>query len=518
MTAVTAGGAAAGQRPTRRPRRADAAAAALALLTTAVSLWIAFDVVEAIPHVEDEFAYLWQANVMAGGRIALPSPAEPESFLVPFVVDHAGSRFGKYPPGWPAALAVGVATGAPYWVNPLLAGLAVWLTYRLGRSLAGVAAGLLAALLTASSPMLLLLSGGLMPHMLSLVLTLGWMLAWFDLFLPTTRIVAPGRARRLRIAVAGSCLGLLVLTRPVTAIAVAFPFALHALYLLFRFRGRFLGDLSGIAALTVVVGAILPLWQWTLTGDAWRNPYTLWWPYDRMGFGKGVGPLETGHTLRQGWVNTRLSLFAWQHDLFGWPFISWTFLPLGLWSLRRRLDAWLALAIFPALVVVYMAYWVGSWLLGPRYFVEALPMLASISAAGMVWAGGWAQAGARGGRVRRLTAAAIAATLLLVNISLYLPVRLGGLRGLFGISRSAMVAFQEVDPGAAVVIVHRNPYWHGYGNLLTLTPPFLESELTLIYERGPEIDARAAALFPDLPVYHYYPDEPGKLYDAPRGE
>jgi len=106
--------------------------------------------------------------------------------------------------------------------------------------------------------------------------------------------------------------------------------------------------------------------------------------------------------------------------------------------------------------------------------------------------------------------------LLLMNISLYLPVRLGGLRGLFGISRSAIVAFQGVDPGAAVVIVHRNPYWHGYGNLLTLAPPFLESELKLIYERGPEIDARAAALFPDLPVYHYYPDVPGRLYASAR--
>ena len=516
MTAVTVGGTAAGQRPPRRPRRGDVAAAALALLTAAVSLWIAADIFEKIPHVEDEFAYLWQANVMAGGRIALPSPPEPESFLVPFVVDHAGLRFGKYPPGWPATLAVGVAAGAPSVVNPLLAGLAVWLTYRLGQRLAGSLAGLLAAALTATSPMLLMLSGSLMPHMLTLTLTLGLMLAWFDLFLPRTKIVAPGGARRTRIAVVGSCLGLLLLTRPMTAIAVAFPFALHALYLLLRFRGRFLGDLSAIAALTAAVGVILPLWQWTLTGDPWVNPYALWWPYDRMGFGKGVGPLATGHTLQQAWINTRLSLYAWQHDLSGWPYLSWAFLPLGLLSLRRRPEAWLALAIFPALVVVYMAYWVGSWLLGPRYFVEALPMLASIGAAGMAWAGGWAQAGARGGRVRRLTAAAIVAMLLLMNISLYLPVRLGGLRGLFGISRSAIVAFQGVDPGAAVVIVHRNPYWHGYGNLLTLAPPFLESELKLIYERGPEIDARAAALFPDLPVYHYYPDVPGRLYAPAR--
>ena len=67
---------------------------------------------------------------------------------------------------------------------------------------------------------------------------------------------------------------------------------------------------------------------------------------------------------------------------------------------------------------------------------------------------------------------------------------------------------------ANVVIVRRNPYWHGYGNLLTLTSPYRQSELKLIYERGPEIDARAAALFPDLPRYLYDPAAPGRLLPA----
>jgi hypothetical protein len=187
-----------------------------------------------------------------------------------------------------------------------------------------------------------------------------------------------------------------------------------------------------------------------------------------------------------------------------------------MWSLRRRVDAWLALAVFPSLVVVHSAYWVGSWLLGPRYFVEALPALSSISAAGMVWAGGWAGTQVRSGRARRLGAAAAIAALLLGNVALYLPARLGGLRGLFGITRSALEAFEEVNPGAAVVIVRRNPYWHGYGNLLTLTSPFRESALKLIYEGGPEIDARAAALFPDLPVFQYDPSTPGRLSVVPR--
>jgi 4-amino-4-deoxy-L-arabinose transferase-like glycosyltransferase len=478
-------------------------------MTTAASAWIAADIFEDLPHIEDEFAYLWQAHVMASGRIALPSPPEPESFLVPFVVDHDGLRFGKYPPGWPAALAIGAAAGATSWVNPMLAGLAVWLTYRLGRRLAGDAAGLLAALLTAASPMLLMLSGTLMPHMLSLTLTVGWMLAWFDLFLPRADVARGPRGPR--ILAAGACLGVLVLTRPATAVAVALPFAVHAVILLVRSPRRYGRDLARIAGLTAALALILPLWQWALTGNALVNPYTLFWPYDRLGFGPGTGLLPGGHNLRQAWIHTRLSLYAWQHDLFGWPFLSWVFIPAGLWALRRRVDGWLSAAIFPALIVVHLAYWAGAWLLGPRYFVEALPGLAAVSAAGIVRVGGWAREVVGAGRWRRLGTLAALAVLLSVNILLYLPTRVGGLRGLFGITRAGLDAFEAVDPGAAVVIVRRNPYWHGYGNLLTLESPFRESDLILLYERGPEIDARVAALFPGLCVYEYDPREPGRL-------
>jgi hypothetical protein len=88
---------------------------------------------------------------------------------------------------------------------------------------------------------------------------------------------------------------------------------------------------------------------------------------------------------------------------------------------------------------------------------------------------------------------------------------------LFGINRAALEAFEAVDPGAAVVIVRRNPYWHGYGNLLTLTPPFRANDLILLYERGAEIDERLAATFDDLPVYRYDPEQPELLEQGLRG-
>ena len=494
-----------------RASRVGLAAGLLSLLAVGVSLWTSRNIFETIPHLEDEFANLWQAEVMASGRMALPSPPEPESFLVPFVVDFESSRFGKYPPGWPAALAIGAWFDVPYWVNPILAGIAVWLTYRLGSRLAGALAGALAALLTALSPMMLMLSGSLMPHMLSVVLTLAWMLAWFDLFAPPLSGAATRVPRWMLVLTAGLSMGLLVLTRPLTALAVALPFTVHAVALIVRRASGAPQHLAGVAFVAVAVAALLPAWQWALTGDPWLNPYALWWPYDRIGFGLGIGVLAEGHTLRQAWINTRLSLSAWQHDLFGWPYLSWVFLPFGMWAVRRRSEAWLCLALFPALVLAYMAYWVGSWLLGPRYYVEAVPALAAISAAGIVWLGGRASRKVVGRRAGHMAVVAAILFLLTANAAIYLPIRVGRLRGLFGITRSALTAFDEVNPGAALVIVEGDPHWHGYGNLLTLAEPFRRSELILVHERGPEIDARVAALFPTLPVYRYDPAQPGVL-------
>ena len=86
-------------------------------------------VFEAVPHVEDEMAYVWQAKVLAHGQITAPTPPEPQSMYVPFVVDANGHRSAKYPPGWPMVLALGILLGIRTWVNPLLGGLAVWLTF-----------------------------------------------------------------------------------------------------------------------------------------------------------------------------------------------------------------------------------------------------------------------------------------------------------------------------------------------------------------------------------------------------
>jgi len=487
-------------------RLPSALALALALLAILAAAYISTTVFERLPHLEDEFANLWQARVIAHGELTLPSPSEPRSFLVPFVIDYQGQRFGKYPPGWPAALSLGARVGAAWLVNPLLAGLAVWLTFRLGSKLLGAWAGLLAALLLASSPMFLMLSASLMSHTFSLVLCLVFTLAWFELFFPRPGVGHVAR-RGLLAVLSGSSLGLLALTRPWTAAAIAAPFIVDAGLRMLRGGRQERVLLLAIAGLAALLAACVPLWQYAVTGQALLNPYTLWWPYDRLGFGPGIGVTESGHSLYWAFYNSRFSLRAGMHDLFGWPFLSWLFLPFGIYALRRERRAWLLSGIALALIAFYAAYWIGSWLFGPRYYAEALPALSVLSAAGIVWVAGWRAPSGLAARARRLAVTALLAALLAVDVLGYLPARIGGMRGLYHITRAPSAWIEQQDLGHALILVQAD-HWYQYAQLLPLVEPFAESDLLVAWSRGPQVDGELIASRPDRAVY---------TYDAPRG-
>jgi 4-amino-4-deoxy-L-arabinose transferase-like glycosyltransferase len=259
----------------------DRIAILFSLLAVLASVIVAERVYENIPHLEDEMAYVWQAQAIARGQLTVPSPPEPKSFLVPFVVDYQGQRFGKYPLGWPVLLSFGVSTGLRFLVNPLLAGLGIWLTYRLGKQVFGETAGLLAAGLTLTSPFFLMVSGSLLSHPFGLVLSTVFALAWLDGFANPTRIV-----RWMPILTAAASLGLLILTRPFTAIAIALPFCIHGFFLFIRGDRRIRIRLAGFGIIVLGLAAIHFLWQYAVTGDPLLNPYTLWWSYDKVGFGR----------------------------------------------------------------------------------------------------------------------------------------------------------------------------------------------------------------------------------------
>jgi len=505
--------------------RADRIALLFSLLAVIAAYLVADRVFERLPHLEDEMAYAWQAEVFAKGQVTIPSPPEPKSMMVPFVVDYHGQRFGKYLPGWPMLLAFGAALGVRAWVNPLLAGLGVWLTYRLGRKLFSPRIGLLAAFLTLTSPFFLLNSGSLLSHSWSLALSLSFVLAWLDTFprkdaaTIESDFVGKSPSGWLTVAVAGLSLGVLALTRPLTAVGVALPFFVHGLILLARGGRAVRLRLLTISLLAAAVAALIFAWQFAVTGDPLLNPYLLWWKYDKIGFGPGYGRQAGGHSLYWAWVDLKSSLATGWKDFFGWGTVSWLFLPFGLWAMRRERAAWLAAAVFPSLLLVYMTYWIGSHLFGPRYYYEGFYSLTLTTAAGIFWL---AEEVVRAGRWRRVYQTGLGLLLVFLigyNLAVYLPGRLGGMYGLYGIRREHMQPFlteaaQSLTP--ALVIVHIQDTWTDYGTLLSLEDPWLTTPFIFALSRGRMTDTALQGDYPDRRVVHYYPDESYKFYDSPR--
>ena len=503
---------------------------------------ISIGILEGLPHIEDEIAYDWQARVIARGRLTLPSPQPcPKCFLTPFVIDYQGIRFGKYPPGWPALLAAGhlpMFQGFQYarnLINPALAGCSIWLIYLLIQKVVNRRAALLAVLLTVPSPFFLMNSASLLSHAWALFLTLSFCLGWLDAFTtPNERL--PARIQRsLPLTVAALSMGVLALTRPMSAVAVAGPFGVHALYLLakgpsaVRLRILIFGAVTGAIALLVFV------WQFAVTGDPFLNPYLLWWPYDKIGFGPGVGLQPGGYMPGHGIANTQVSLQAGANDLFGWMGLSWLFMPLGILAIWRNPRAWLVCAVLPALIGGYFLYWMGSWLVGPRYYYEGLFGAVLLTSTGILCLGerlwrvvvpfkkpanpSWVILPHIWKRPFFSLLTLLVCFLLTYNLAFYLPFRLAQIRGLYGITRACYWPFQSVlaqRSVPALVIVYVQHKWIEYGCMLDLSNPFMDSDFVFIVSHGSRMDQAVAAALPGRKVLYYYP-ETRSLLESRRG-
>ena len=112
-----------------------------------------------------------------------------------------GAIVPTYPPGLPLSMAAAAAMAGPsavFWIVPFAGAAAVWLTFLLGRRIAGDAGGATAAVLLAASPIFLY---QLVQPMSDVPVTAWW--------LGAVLCVAIGRP-----ALAGTCAAAAVLTRP----------------------------------------------------------------------------------------------------------------------------------------------------------------------------------------------------------------------------------------------------------------------------------------------------------------
>jgi hypothetical protein len=380
------------------------AAIALAFFSFFMAALVSRTVFERLPHLEDEMAYIYQARIFARGEVVIETPQPWRAFWQPFVLEYreTGSTFGKYSPGWPAMLAIGVILGQMWVINALAAALTVALVYRLGLEIFDPDVGLIAAALTAFSPMALLLNATYMSHTTALTLFTLFMYAFWRI----DRIISPQRgvprpvepdssapqpdmalemidspdpvaetpvrtrshARSLLMwgLLAGAALGLLTVNRPLTAIAVVVPFVLWAGLRVIqaalddsrahqgrRFPQTFarLRPYLALSVVTIMISAAIPLFNLAAVDDPGYNLYTLVWPYDQVGFGTCCGRSSLpenggeGHTIVKGVRHARFDLSLTAADLFGWHVERDSLQPAAITDplvdhLRNQADYW----------------------------------------------------------------------------------------------------------------------------------------------------------------------------------
>lgn len=496
---------------------------ALCVAVFAGAAWISSSVFDRVPHTEDESAFLFQARTIASGHVVAGAPEEPRFFSIPFIILREGMWFGKYPPGFPLVLSTGVLAGHPWLVNASLAALCVALVYGVARRLYGQATALLAAVLLSVSPFFLLQSGSLLSHLASLF----WTLLFLALF-PVARLQC-GAA--LPIA-AGAAVGMMFLSRPLSAVGIAVPFILWTLLTVVKQR-KF-----GRAYLMMAAGAlpflvIFLAYNFYTTGSPLHTAYELWWDFDRLGFGPDVG--INGHDLDDGIRNTRVNSNALATLLFGWPgrlsmapasiavILSIVALLGRVYRERKPTrttvqtdgpspEAWdlILASMVLSLAAIHILYWTPGQMYGPRYYMEAVGPLVILSARGL-----WrirdilaaALMRAAPGAPRPVTLGTVATLSIVALLTAYsfartVPEEFERFRDWNDINRDGVAIVEAAELDNALVFVARDS-WTDYAPFFAQNVPSLDSEVVYASDRGMENNEALMRLYPDREYYHY---------------
>jgi len=522
------------------------AAIVLAFISFAMSAYFSERTFERLPHLEDEVAYLYQAKMIARGDLVIETPSPRRAYWQPFIVDFAGKRFGKYPPGWPMLLSIGVLMGQAWVVNAFFAALNVALVYRFGRQMFNADVGLIAAGLMTFSPMALLLNATLMGHTTALFGATLFLYAYWRMERITPPLTPPrlrggeslsaraplkieriqpqrrkGYEEKQHVStqvggtymsplrsikwgvIAGVGLGMVIFNRPLTGVGVALPFVLwsglYLLYTLVRRRELFVTRLKPHLALGIVAllfAGTIGLHNYLAVGDATFNLYTLVWEYDKIGFGEDVG--REGHTLERGLRQTHYDLTLTAADLFGWQLGRIT--PELQDHLRSRSINWpvtgLSWVLLPFGVLLG---WRRRW----TYLLLAIPA-ALIALHVAYWIG--AQRYSTRYYFEALSAVALLSALpvawlarrtsrLLVYVVLtavfvnsFITYSIPRIDALYRYNRISPVQIEQVQARRSdekpllVIITGEDVRWRAFGSLMAVTSPYLDSDIVVAWD------------------------------------
>ena len=445
------------------------------------------------PHVEDEVADLLQARYMAKGMLTMPAPPVPEAFDVEQMYFEQDRWWAPIPPGWPAALAVGVVAGVPWLINPLLGGAAVLLAFAILRRVYDRRIAAIGVCLLAVSPWYVFLSMSFMTHMLTLTLAL--LAAVFVAWARET-----GRARWALAA--GVSLGLMVLARPLDAVIAAAVLGLWSI----GFGGTRLKP-SAVAALvagTAAVGSLTFPYNQHLTGDPLVFPinayFEKYWGHNSNAYGFGADrganwPIDPnpGHSPLDALINANLNTFSLNTDLFGWTTGSLIFIAMFLCSRATSHSDRLMMAVMAVVFAAHFFYYFsGGPDFGARYwFLMAVPLIA-LTVRGIEWL-----AQAAGPRV--FVAVLVLSAMAVVD---YFPWRAIDKYYRYLDMRPdirELASTHAFDGGLVLIRGRRGP---DYGSAAVENPVDLTSPAPIYaWDRSAEVRAALLRAFPNRPVW-----------------
>jgi hypothetical protein len=356
-------------------------------------VWYAWGGLARIPVISDEAAYLLQAELFARGMWKAPGPPHPEFFEQSHIIV-TPVLASKYYPGHSLMMTPGALLGLPALMPLLLSGLTGALMFLLARMVAGGRVALLTWLVWISCFPVIYYRATYLSQMTSAAM---WLIAWWCL-LHWRRTRTRGWMLGLAAAV-----GMVAITRPLTAVALAIPIGILVVRDCAATRSwRQLG--AGVVAGTAVL-CVLPVWNYMTLGAVKETPHTFYsrqyMPHDRPGFSYDTTIQAERALPGSNRVNEKYIAWRRDHTLEALPRIA---------AERARIvvrDMWyewraglIPLAILGAIVSPAAAWFgyaamllnFGLYLLyaGPAgwtvYYMESVPMLAFASALGIAFA------------------------------------------------------------------------------------------------------------------------------------
>jgi hypothetical protein len=490
---------------------------AAGLISGSLVIWVWGSTTEP-PVYHDETSLLLQARIFASGHLAGPPAPLPE-FFQQFHVLVSPRLASKYQPGHPLALVPGVWLGRPGLMPAVLTGVSGALLFILARGLGGVWVAAWAALFWATAPAALFWRASYFSQSTT---TAAWLGACLALW------VWRAKRRRRDLVWVALLLGWCALTRPLTAVALALPFA--AVILRDVWKRRAFRDLAiSVAAGTMVVALYAPM-NAAVTGSPFVLPYSvysrLYMPWNQFGFGfhpsppvipetaevaaytQGFRPDYEAHVpaalprhLRDRAVTAAGLLWGTGGVGFEWraPLCVLALMALpamgsaGLFGLASLASLLLVHLIYP-----HAAYW-------PLYYQEPIPVLAYLTALGAArlfgGPGGATPAPSGEALPSRATGPMALTALLILGLGFSnVAVARESIHGRGAYQRQAARLFARIPDDKAIVFIRyrrdHSPHW----TLVHSPPDYERARVWFVHDRGAD-NYRLLALAPERVPY-----------------